>query len=130
MTLTLPETLDTAAALRYLGVQGAPDAALSALMKRAEAALREVAAPRAVTLCARREQVERYLIGEDIQRHVAGCSQCVLMAVTLGAELDRAQRAANAADMAYAVALDALASVLAEQVADAAERTLREEAEL
>ncbi len=127
MTLTLPETLDTAAALRYLGVQGTPDVALSALMKKAEAALREVAAPRAVTLCARREQVERYLIGEDIQRHVAGCSQCVLMAVTLGAELDRAQRAANAADMAYAVVLDALSSVAAEAMADAAEDAMRRE---
>lgn len=127
MTLTLPETLDTAAALRYLGAAGPPDAALSALLQKAEAILRETAVPRAAVLCARRAQMARYLPGKDIERHLSECAQCVLLAVTLGAELDRAQRAANAADMACAVVLDALSSVAVEAVADAAEQSLREE---
>lgn len=127
MTLPLPETLDTAAALRYLGVQGTPDSALSDMLKQSGADLRQAAVPRAVSLCARREQVARYLIGEDIARHLAGCEKCILLAVTLGAELDRAQRTVSAVDMARAVVLDALSSVAAEAAADAAEHTLREE---
>jgi len=126
MTLTLPDTLDTAAALRCLGVKGgAPDAALSALLHKAEAALREAAAPRAVTLCASCGELSPCLQGEDIARHLAGCGRCALLAVTLGAQVDSIQRAANAVDMAYAVVLDALASVAAEAAADAAQQELQ-----
>ncbi len=44
-----------------------------------------------------------------------------------GRRVDAALRAAGASDMAYAVVLDALASVAVEQTADAAEQTLRNE---
>lgn len=124
----LPERLDIPQALRYLGVPGEGDAALRALLERAEQALRAAARPRAVSLRAGREAFAPDLQGEDIARHLAGCDACVLLACTLGAGVDAAQRAANATDMAYAVALDALASALAEQIAGVAEQTLREEA--
>ena len=124
----LPERPDILQALRYMGVPGEGDAAARALLERARQALYAAARPRAVSLRAEREALAPYLRGEDNARHLEGCGACVLLACTLGAAADAVQRAANAADMAYAVALDALASVLAEQVADAAERTLREEA--
>ena len=124
----LPERPDISQALRYMGVPGEGDAAARALLERARQALYAAARPRAVSLRAEREALAPYLRGEDITRHLEGCGACVLLACTLGAAADAVQRAANTADMAYAVALDALASVLAEQVADAAERTLREEA--
>ena len=124
----LPERPDISQALRYMGVPGEGDAAARALLERARQALYAAARPRAVSLRAEREALAPYLRGEDSTRHLEGCGACVLLACTLGAAADAVQRAANTADMAYAVALDALASVLAEQVADAAERTLREEA--
>ncbi len=124
----LPERPDISQALRYMGGPGDGDAAARALLERARQALYAAARPRAVSLRAEREALAPYLRGEDITRHLEGCGACVLLACTLGAAADAVQRAANTADMAYAVALDALASVLAEQVADAAERTLREEA--
>lgn len=126
MTLPLPEKLDTAQALRLLGVKdSAAGETLAPLWQRAEAVLRGAAAPRSVTLTATRAQLAPYLPGEDIARHLAGCEQCALLACTLGAPLDAAQRAANASEMAFAVVLDALSSVAAEAVADAAENALR-----
>ncbi len=124
----LPEQPDTAQALRYLGVPDAKDAALRALLQRAERALRDAARPRAVSLRAGRQALAACLQGEDLERHLKGCEDCVLLACTLGAGVDAAQRAANAADMAYAVVLDALASALAEQIADAAQQALRRQA--
>lgn len=123
--LPLPARLDTAQALRYLRVRGQPDDALRALLQKAEQALRAAAKPRAVTLRAEKAALAPYLQGDDILRHLEGCGTCILLACTLGTEVDAAQRAANAADMAYAVVLDALASALAEQTADAAEQVLR-----
>ena len=123
----LPEQLDIAQALRYLGVPNAGDGAPRALLQRAEQALRDAARPRAVSLRAGRAAAA-CLQGEDLERHLTGCEDCVLLACTLGAGVDAAQRAANAADMAYAVVLDALASALAEQIADAAEEALRRQA--
>lgn len=133
MTMTweiaLPRRLDIPQALRYLGVPDTGDTALRALLQKAEQTLRNTAAPRAVSLRVGREALAPCLQGEDIICHLEGCGACVLLACTLGAGVDAAQRAANAVDMAYAVVLDALASVLAEQTADAAEETLRAQAQ-
>lgn len=126
MEIALPEKIDTRQALRYLGVRaGEADGATQALLQRAKQTLRAVAQPRAVTVRAAREELASYLLGGDVLRHLEGCDGFVLLACTLGAGVDTALRAASAADMAYAVVLDALASVLAEQTADAAERALR-----
>lgn len=126
--IALPEQPDIPQALRYLGVPDAENDAMQDLLQKAGRTLREAAKPRAVSLRAGREALAPCLQGEDIARHLEGCGTCVLLACTLGAGVDAAQRAANATDMAYAVVLDALASVLAEQIADAAEKTLREQA--
>lgn len=123
--LALPQQFDTRQALRYLGVRGEADAALQALLQKAEQTLRAAAHPRAVARewdCA---SLSDLLQGEDIRRHLAGCDGCVLLACTLGAGVDACLRTANASDLAFAVVLDALASVLAEQMAEAAEQALR-----
>jgi hypothetical protein len=127
MELALPERFDTRQALRYLGISAEePDGATRALLRRAER-LRAAAGPRAVAVRAARDDISPYLQGNDILRHLEGCGSCVLLACTLGAGVDAALRAAGASDMAYAVVLDALASVAVEQTADAAEQTLRNE---
>ena len=128
MELALPERFDTRQALRYLGISTEePDSATRALLRRAERTLRAAAGPRAVAVRAARDDISPYLQGNDILRHLEGCGSCVLLACTLGARVDAALRAAGASDMAYAVVLDALASVAVEQTADAAEQTLRNE---
>ncbi len=125
MELTLPTQIDRQQALRYLGIHSDADAATRRLLDKAEQELRAVAQPRAVTLYADRESLAEYCSGEDIQKHLAGCDGCILLGCTLGAGVDTASRVACARDMAYAVVLDALASVLAEAVAEQAEQTLR-----
>ena len=127
MELTLPNQIDRQQALRYLGIHGDADAATWQLLDKAEQELRAVAQPRAVTLYADRSLLAEYCIGEDIQKHLAGCNGCILLGCTLGAGVDTASRVACACDMAYAVVLDALASVLAEAVAEQAEQMLREQ---
>lgn len=55
-------------------------------------------------------------VGSDIQNHLSGCRQAVLLCATLGAEVDRLIRVAQIRDMAKAVVLDSMASVAIEQV--------------
>ena len=59
--------------------------------------------------------------GEDIFRHLEGCSEALLLAVTVGPGVDGQIRRAGVGDIAAGVASDAIGSVLAEQAADAAE---------
>lgn len=65
------------------------------------------------------------LPGGDIARHLAGCDAVVLIALTLGQQVDALLRTAAAADVEQSVLRDTAASVLAEQYADAAEEWLR-----
>ena len=68
------------------------------------------------------------LQGRSIERHLNGCNACLVMALTLGDEVERAIRVAEILDMAKAVLLDTLASNLTEQYADAAEEILVDQA--
>lgn len=58
------------------------------------------------------------LVGEDITAHLAGCHGCVMLAVTLGSQVDRIIRIAQVSDMSKAVVLDCCASVLIEDICD------------
>lgn len=58
------------------------------------------------------------LEGQAIAKHLEGCHKCVLMAVTLGPQIDKIIRRAQITDMAKAVALDACASALIEDLCD------------
>lgn len=64
------------------------------------------------------------LQGTDIAAHLAGCSHCVVLALTLGTAADALIRTAEAMDMAHAVLLDTAASTLVEQYADLAEELI------
>ena len=65
--------------------------------------------------------------GKDIARHLAGCGEVVLLAVTLGPDSRALRiRRAGVGDVAAGAASDALASALTEQAADQAEASLRE----
>lgn len=73
------------------------------------------------------ENEKNRLEGEAIAKHLEGCYNCVLMAVTLGPQIDKLIRRAQITDMAKAVALDACASSLIEDVCDQVNRYLMEE---
>ena len=59
-----------------------------------------------------------FLTGEDIRRHLSGCSDCVLLCATLGSEVDALIRRTQVTDMAKTLWLDAAASAAIEQVCD------------
>ena len=111
-------------ALRYMGVRGAPDAALREDLERCAARLVSVARPRALWRLFSLEPdgtlsgASFRPAGEDIRRHLAGCAQVIGLAATLGAETETLIRRAQGRDMADALMLDALASAAIENVCD------------
>lgn len=125
LALDLPEGIDLGQAARYMGAKDGGDETLRALLERWAPPLRAEAAPRAVWLRAPVGALGDLWQGSDIQRHLAGCTEAVLLAVTLGPGADAQIRRAGVGDVAAGAASDALASVLAEQAAEAAEARLR-----
>lgn len=65
------------------------------------------------------------LEGEDIRALLSGCGEAVLLAVTLGPEVERLLRRAEVTDLARALVLDAAASTAVENVCDLLEADLR-----
>ena len=114
-----PELIDLAQAARYFGARGEADTATMALLQRCAVPLLAAATPRAVWLRAEVKALAEagILRGSDVMRHLEGCGQAILLAVTLGP---------GVGDIAAGVASDALGSALAEQTADAAEAELRQ----
>lgn len=70
-----------------------------------------------------------HLEGKDIRELLEGCSEAVLMAVTLGQGIDRLLTKSSVSNMADAVIMDACASTAIENVADNFEFDLRREVE-
>lgn len=66
------------------------------------------------------------LEGEDMASLLSGCGEAVLMAATLGPEVERLLRRAEITDMARALILDAAASTAIENVCDCLEADLRQ----
>ncbi|MHC1723172.1 MAG: hypothetical protein AB9836_08220 [Aminipila sp.] len=67
------------------------------------------------------------LVGKAVAKHFAHCTNCVLVAVTLGPQIDKLIRRAQVTDMAKAVTLDACASSLIEDICDRINQHLIEE---
>ena len=126
--LEKPESIDLAQAARYFGARGGADAATQALLEKCAVPLLAAATPRAVWLEADTDSLTQagILQGEDVQKHLEGCTAALLLAVTLGPRVDAQIRRAGVGDIAAGVASDALGSALAEQAADAAEAELRQ----
>lgn len=124
--------VDRRAVLAALGYgEAAPDAAGAGLLEQAAGIVEAAATPRWVYReCAleqppRLPQAALVLPGRHIARHLAGCDRCVVLALTLGGQVEQQLCAATATRIPMAVVLDAAASVLVEQYADAAEALLR-----
>ncbi len=122
------EGIDLAQAARYFPARGGADAATQALLEKCAVPLLAAATPRAVWLeaCTDSLTAAGILAGEDVAKHLEGCTAALLLAVTLGPGVDVQIRRAGVGDIAAGVASDALGSALAEQAAEAAEAELRQ----
>lgn len=108
--------------LRYLGFrsENQPEPPLEEALQKAEDIVRRAAKPRAVNICLNRQTLTQtgLLCGEDIRRHLSGCSQVILMAATLGSDVELEIRAAQVSDALLPVVLDACATVAVEAFCD------------
>lgn len=64
------------------------------------------------------------IIGKDLADTCRGCDRAVLMAVTLGSQVDMLIRRSQKEDMSEAVILDACASAEADRIADMTEKEI------
>ncbi len=120
-------TISRESLLRNLGYQGeALRPETEALLTKAISTCEEKARPRSVSRNFAREDLLPDLSGEDIRSHLGGAETIVLLAATLGNEIDFAIRQAQLLDMTYAVILDQAASLTIEAYMDHLEAELRE----
>ena len=120
--------------MRYLGYKGGTvEQELDDMIESAIAEIIEVAAVRSVF---RIFDIDRdmnlggsvcRLEGGDIAKHLKECSKCVLMAVTLGMDVENLIRKAQISDMAKALILDAAATAAVESVCDELEAEIAKE---
>ncbi len=118
---------------RYMGIKGVPDGVTAEIIDRCEILVRETVRPKYVY---RKTTVEftaegvllggvrKLLGGNDIKKHLSGCTEAVVMAVTLSAEADRLIRRTAVTNMADALAVDCLCSSAVEQVCERAEEEI------
>ena len=120
--------------LRTLRIPGEVDPAVPdpAMTERLNAQIRQCI--REVLRCCRPRLVYRILpvkelsfllVGNDIHRLLASCTEAVLMALTLGAELERRLMQEEVTNMGNAYLLDVCASQAVEEAADHFEDQLR-----
>ena len=128
LVLEKPAKIDIPQAARYFGARGEPDTATRTLLEKCAVPILAAATPRAVWLEADVDSLLEagILQGGDVMKHLEGCPQALMLAVTLGPGVDAQIRRAGVGDIAASVASDALGSALAEQAADAAEAELRQ----
>ena len=128
-----PPTPDPAEILRYLGCTVSP--APAELVRAVEQGCRDVleaARPRTVwrRFPLQGRQVagtSLALEGRDILEHLEGCGEVILMAATLGPDVERLLMRSGVQDLSRAVVLDACASGVIEAVCNALEEDLRRE---
>jgi hypothetical protein len=84
-----------------------------------------LARPRAVYRILPADEITDVLAGRDILRLLDGCSKAVLIAITLGIQLEQALMKEEITNMGNAFLLDLCASEAAEEAADQFEQKLR-----
>ena len=114
--------------LRYLGYRG--QRLTPELVDRIGGAVercRELARPAAIWQCFDRATLR--LPGRSIEAHLADATEVVLMAVTIGHDVDRELRRLSLVDPLGQVVFDAAATACVERLADKTEARIRDEAE-
>ena len=116
---------------RQLGypVNATPDADTRFMVAEAIDELLTTVKPRSIKKEFIRTDIESILVGNDIERHLVRCQHCLVLATTLGSQMDTLMRKFSVSDMNAAVLMDAAASVLIENVVDELETQARQEYE-
>ncbi len=126
-------SLDHTNILRSLGVQPEDRESqslrqLERQISQCEEKILQVSSPRVVYRILPTGQMPPGLLrGSDIRRLLDGCDEAVLMALTLGADLEKLLIREEVTNMSDAFVLDACASEAVEEAADDFENKLREE---
>lgn len=123
--------------LRYLGYRGQPiEPPFEEMIKRCEDTAVECMTPREICqvfpIVFLKNGVEvsgtsLILTGNDIRRHLEGCDRCVLLAATIGSDIERILTLYAKTRLTEAMVLDAAATSLIETLCDAAEERFRAE---
>jgi len=125
--------INLAEAARYMGVQGTAEGQILELLERADALVREKISPkytyRVSEIRTMEEgvyfgEISRHFSGNDLKKHLAGCTRAVILAATLTSEADKLIRQAQVESTAFALAVDCVCSAAIEQVCDRAEEEI------
>lgn len=125
MSLDLTFEIDLEEVLRLMGAAGTKEQSVQNLARQAAACVQKTAVPRAVYQRTTCEHIKPLLLGQDIAAHLQDCTEVILLACTLGREMDLCLRRAEIQDMAVAVAVDAASSVAVESLAEHLEKQFR-----
>lgn len=133
---TIPISIDRGEVLRYLGYHGGDigDKVEQQLETAGERVI-SVARPRLIYAVypfacqdsLRLEGTVLCLEGEAIRTHLSGCGQVILMAATLGADMDKEIARTQIIDMGLAAIIDASADAAIEYVCDSLQARLERE---
>lgn len=126
--------------LRYLGHKGQDiDENLLNTIEECRVEVKKVINPRVVYTYKNIKSIEDgvevittnlILTGKDIKEHLKDSTECVLMAVTLGNEIERQTRFYEKTNLTKALILDACATTAVEEVCDIIENSVKEKAVL
>ncbi len=126
--------------LRYLGYKGQDmNENMTAMIENCRVEIKTIIIPRVVYIYKDIklsddgvEVITTNLIlkGKDIKEHLKNSKECVLMAVTLGNEIERKTRLYEKSDLTKALILDACATTAVEEVCDIVENRIKEKANL
>lgn len=126
--------------LRYLGYKGQDlDDNMASIVDECREEIKKVITPRVVCsykdIKLNNEGVEvittnLILKGKDIKEHLNNSKECVLMAVTLGNEVEKKTRLYEKINLTKALILDACATTAVEEVCDIVENSIKEKAAL
>lgn len=102
---------------RFMGAFGDSSRETAELVEKAVLKVREASLPQKRITLIDSDNTE-LLCGEDIKRHLFGCSKAFVLLATLGSGVDLLIRRAQVQSMAEAVAIDAAASAYLEEYLD------------
>lgn len=107
--------IDREEALRFMSFKGEPDGELLCRIEKSEREVARLAVPAYTYKVFAVPEISHVLQGDDIKKHLAGCSSVIVFAATLGAEVDKYIKRCQVTDIASAMIADAVASAFIEK---------------
>ncbi|WP_294394167.1 vitamin B12 dependent-methionine synthase activation domain-containing protein [uncultured Clostridium sp.] len=136
---TIELKIDRQEVLRYLGYRGQEiDHNMTEMIDECRKEVQNVILPRAVYEYKKISSTDKgieidgtnlILSGKDIAEHLKNSKECLLMAVTLGNDIEKRTRLYEKVNLTKALIIDACATTAVEEVCDIIEEKVRKEAE-